>query len=156
MAQSTYGVILSYWDASADGGKFVKLIDIKDFPDLGGEPEMLQTTTLSDSSHTYIKGIQSMDALSFTANLEPSDYVNKVKKLDDGNMYLFELAFGEGSKDENKAHKIYFYWKGQITAWVNGAGVDEVVEITISITPSTEIQESLTKMTKTEFDQKGE
>ena len=34
-----------------------KLIDIKDYPDLGGTPEMLETTTLSDGSQTYIPGI---------------------------------------------------------------------------------------------------
>lgn len=153
MAQSTYGVKLRYWDAKKDStGGFTKLIDIKDFPDLGGEPEMLQTTTLSDAAHTYIKGIQSMDALNFTANLEPNDYINSVKKLDDGNLYLFELAFGEGKKDKNPNHKIYFYWEGQLTAWVNGGGVDEVVETTISITPSTEIIESLTRKTKEAFE----
>lgn len=45
-----------------------KLVDIKDFPDLGGAPEMLETTTLSDGAQTYIPGIQSQDALEFTAN----------------------------------------------------------------------------------------
>ena len=50
------------------GTDYEKLIDIKEFPDLGGDPEMLETTTLSDNMQTYIAGIQSLDALSFTAN----------------------------------------------------------------------------------------
>lgn len=47
MAISTYKVFLM---KKADTGEqWSKLIDIKEFPDLGGEPEMLETTTLSDN-----------------------------------------------------------------------------------------------------------
>ena len=43
MAISTYKVFLM---KKADTGEqWSKLIDIKEFPDLGGEPEMLETTT---------------------------------------------------------------------------------------------------------------
>ena len=57
MAISTYKVFLM---KKADTGEqWSKLIDIKEFPDLGGEPEMLETTTLSDNMQTYIAGIQS-------------------------------------------------------------------------------------------------
>ena len=51
-----------------------KLIDIKDFPDLGGAPEMLETTTLSDSMQTHIPGIQSLDSLEFSTNYSLNDY----------------------------------------------------------------------------------
>ena len=58
MAISTYKVFLM---KKADSGEqWSKLIDIKEFPDLGGEPEMLETTTLSDNMQTYIAGIQSL------------------------------------------------------------------------------------------------
>ena len=60
MAISTYGISLMYKET---GSTYTKLIDIKDFPDLGGAPEMLETTTLSDSMQTYIPGIQTLDAL---------------------------------------------------------------------------------------------
>ena len=39
MAISTYKVFLM---KSTDGSKYDKLIDIKDFPDLGGAPELLE------------------------------------------------------------------------------------------------------------------
>ena len=70
MAISTYKIFLMMKkDAS-----YEKLIDIKDFPDLGGAPEMLETTTLSDKMQTYIPGIQSLDALEFTANYTKDDF----------------------------------------------------------------------------------
>ena len=60
---------------------FEKLIDIKDFPDLGGAPEMLETTTLSDPMQTFIPGIQSLDALEFTANYT-KDAFDSLKALE--------------------------------------------------------------------------
>ena len=50
MAISTYKVFLM--KKADDGEQWSKLIDIKEFPDLGGEPEMLETTTLSDNMQT--------------------------------------------------------------------------------------------------------
>ena len=41
MAISTYKIFLM---SSTDGSQYEKLIDIKSFPDLGGAPEMLETT----------------------------------------------------------------------------------------------------------------
>ena len=70
MAISTYKVFLM----KKTSDTWSKLIDIKDFPDLGGSPELLETTTLSDKMQTYIPGIQSLDALEFTANYTKEDY----------------------------------------------------------------------------------
>ena len=72
MAISTYKVFLM--KKGTTGNTYEKLIDIKEFPDLGGDPEMLETTTLSDKMQTYIAGIQSVDAVSFTANYTVDDY----------------------------------------------------------------------------------
>ena len=58
MAISTYKVFLMKKGTEPD--TYEKLVDIKEFPDLGGEPEMLETTTLSDNMQTYIAGIQSV------------------------------------------------------------------------------------------------
>ena len=88
MAISTYGVQLMYKQADA----YEKLIDIKDFPDLGGAPEMLETTTLSDNMQTYIPGIQSSDALEFTANYTLADF-KKIKAME-GTETEFAVWFG--------------------------------------------------------------
>ena len=72
MAISTFKTFLM--KKASDSTTWSKLIDIKEFPDLGGEPEMLETTTLSDNMQTYIAGIQSLDGLSFTANYTLADF----------------------------------------------------------------------------------
>ena len=126
MATSTYGIQLMY---KGTGTAYTKLVDIKDFPDLGGAPEMLETTTLSDAMQTYIPGIQSSDALEFTANYTKEDY-DKIVALK--TEQSFAIYFGD--EDESK-----FYFKGYASARVNGGGVNEVVGMTISIAPSTAI-----------------
>ena len=134
MAQNTYNTILKYREHT-DGNTevFAKLVDIKDFPDLGGEPEMLETTTLSDKAQTYINGIQSMEAMTFTYNYDKNTFTT-IKALE-GKVLDFELHFGN---DGDGADGI-FEWSGDLVTWVNGGGVNEVVEATISIAPSTEV-----------------
>ena len=129
MAISTYGISLMY--KANESETYTKLIDIKDFPDLGGSPEMLETTTLSDNMQTYIPGIQSLDALEFTANYTLADF-KKIKAME-GVDTAFAVWFGaEGAEGK-------FNFNGQISAFPVGGGVNEVVSMTISIAPSTPI-----------------
>ena len=66
MAISSYKVELH--NSTTAEGSFTKFADIKDFPDLFGEPNTLETTTLSDSMQTFIPGIKQVEALAFTLN----------------------------------------------------------------------------------------
>lgn len=126
MAISTQGVTLKWGTTSA---ALSKVIDIKDFPDLGGAPETLETTTLSDDTQTYILGIQSADMMEFTCNYTKEDFE---AVMEDANTELYyALEFGDGG-DEG-----IFEWQGQHTAWVVGAGVNAVTEFKIGIAPST-------------------
>ena len=137
MAISTYKVFLM---KSANGSTYEKLIDIKDFPDLGGSPEMLETTTLSDGMQTYIPGIQSLDALEFSANYTKADF-DSLKELEGQEMY-FAVWFGgtvEGGVATPTGSDGKFEFKGQLSVFPVGGGVNEVVGMTITIAPSTPI-----------------
>lgn len=138
-ARSTYKVFLMYKaSASTD---YALLVPIKDFPDLGGEPELLETTTLSDPMQTFIKGIQSLDALTFTTNYNLVDY-KKVKDLE-GTKYSFSVWFGgtgEGSTLVPTGSDGKWNFDGELSVYVNGGGVNEVVNMTITIAPSTPIE----------------
>lgn len=124
-AISTIGVELKWGESSSS---LAKKIDIKNFPDLVGEPSMLETTTLADAAQTFIPGVKSVDILTFTFNLDKT--TGKAVKDDEGKPLYYELSFSDGTK---------FSWQGQHTLGVPGKGVDEVVEGTINIAPSTEI-----------------
>lgn len=138
MAISTYKVFLM--KKGTTGDTYEKLIDIKEFPDLGGAPEMLETTTCSDSAQTYIKGIQSQDALEFTANYTKEDY-DKLSKLS-GIETDYSVWFG-GTKTAGKATPTgsdgKYDFKGDLSVYITGGGTNEVVSMTVSIAPSTVI-----------------
>lgn len=125
MAISTYGVVLK-WGTSAES--LAKKVDIKDFPDLFGDPNLLETTTLANTQQTYIPGILSSDMKSFTANYTSADF--KICNDDADKALHYALEFSDGSK---------FTWEGKHTMGLPGKGVDEVIEMTINVVPSTDI-----------------
>lgn len=137
MAISTYKIFLM---VKGSGDTYSKLIDIKDFPDLGGAPEMLETTTLSDNMQTYIPGIQSLDALEFNANYTKADF--DTLKAMEGTEKDFAVWFGgteSGGVLTPTGSDGKFEFKGQLSVFPTGGGVNEVVGMTITIAPSTPI-----------------
>lgn len=136
MATSSYKTFLMYKKADA----YEKLVDIKDFPDLGGAPEMIETTTLSDAMQTYIEGIQSQDALEFNINydLETYEKLLALKGVETDFSVWFggteEAGVATPTGDEGK-----FNFKGYLSARVVGKGVNEVREAVVSIAPSTPV-----------------
>jgi len=126
MAINTYGITLK-WGESAEA--LAKVVDIKDFPDMIGDPEMLETTTLSDAQVTNIPGIKSSDMLTFTCNYTKEDFT--AVNADAGKALHYALEFSDGSK---------FTWQGQHTCGLPGKGVNEVVEFTINIAASTAVE----------------
>lgn len=136
MATSSYKTFLMQKKENA----YEKLVDIKDFPDLGGAPEMLETTTLSDPMQTYIEGIQSQDALEYTINYDLATYQKLLAMK--GTETEFAVWFGGDEANgvvtptgaEGK-----FNFKGYLSVRVVGKGVNEVKEAIISIAPSTPI-----------------
>lgn len=137
MAISTYKVFLM---KKKQPDTWAKLVDIKEFPDLGGEPEMLETTTLSDNMQTYIAGIQSLDGLTFTANYDMEDF--QTLKALEGKENDYAVWFG-GTGDAGSltpdGSNGKFSFKGQVSVFPVGGGVNEVVDMSITIAPSTPI-----------------
>lgn len=140
MAISTYKVFLMKGTTSGDNTIWAKLVDIKEFPDLGGEPEMLETTTLSDKMQTYIAGIQSLEGLSFTSNYTKTDF-STLKALD-GKTEKYAVWFGgteSGGVVTPDGSDGKFEFDGQLSVYPVGGGVNEVVDMNITIAPSTPI-----------------
>ena len=138
MAISSYKSFLM--TSTNSGSTWSKLIDIKEFPDLGGAPEMLDTTTLSDGARTYIPGIQETEAMSFTCNYTKSDFsaLNALKGSEgDYAVWFGGTVSGGVATPDGTAGK--FSFKGYLDVFVSGGGVNEVVDMTVTIAPSTVI-----------------
>lgn len=120
-AYSSYQVYLMTPGSSA----WEPLVDIRDFPDLQGDPNMLDTTTLSDEEETQTPGIERSGDKKFTALYTPDDY-DTLEALE-GTPTKFAVWFGaEGANG-------IFEGKGLLIVKVLGKGVDEVLEMEITL-----------------------
>ena len=119
MAMSAYNTVLKY---GADSPSTP--IVIKDTPVIMAKRSSLETTTLSDDARTYIPGIrETSESFDFTANYD-SEVFATLNGLDAAQKCALIYSDGSG-----------YTWTGKISASVNEAAVDAVLEMTISITP---------------------
>lgn len=129
MAESTATTYLGY--ASATGGvptEFVKACDIIDYPDLSSPAERIEVTTLSNETRVYIKGLPDQADQVFTANFDRDQY-KALKELGDLEHY-WAVLFGDSGA--------LFYFKGQSSIAVAGAGVGDVRTMSLTLYPNTE------------------
>ena len=119
MAMSAYNTVLKY-GADAPNTE----ITIKDTPVIMAKRSSLETTTLSDDARTYIPGIrETSESFDFTANYD-SEVFATLNALTEAQKCALVYSDGSG-----------YTWDGKISASVNEAAVDAVLEMTISITP---------------------
>lgn len=128
MAITTEDTYLIYKNTST----WEKLVDIKDFPDLGSAPSTVDVTTLSNHMKVYLNGLVDPGALEFTANYDKTDY-EKLFALA-GSEKEYGIQFGKTGTDG------VFTFKGELSVWVKGGSVEAAVDMGISIASATEIK----------------
>lgn len=129
MAINTTSTILKH--SSEQDGPFEKLVDIISYPDMGSEPNKLDTTDLTQTHFTTeILGLQDAPDLTFEANYDLEAF--KTIQAMDGT-HWFNLEFGLDGVDG------IFEWSGDIQVYATGAGVNEVRRMTIVLSASTPI-----------------
>ena len=121
MAMTAYGTVLKY---GADSPS--TQIAIKDTPVILAKRSSVETTTLSDDARTYIPGLrESSETFDFTCNYD-SEVFAALNELTQAQKCA--LVFNDGSG---------YTWDGNISASINEAAIDAVLEMTVSITPTT-------------------
>jgi len=136
---SSYQSYLMKGTGSSSPYTWTKIIDIKQAPAIGGEPERIDITTLSHSSRVYVLGIQDTESMSVTANYTPENY-QAIKDLKGQTLHL-AFWFGattSGSTDTPDGRYGKFTFDGEIDCYKNEVGVNEAQDMTIVIVPSTE------------------
>jgi len=130
MAVSTYNTTLLSGESAET---LTVLADIKDYPDLGGAPEQLETTTLVDKAKVYIEGLESNDSKEFTFNYTKATYdaLLALKGLEK----YYGIYFGEDGIDGK------FVGKGTASVYIVGAGANAVREMKLTITLSEPFEE---------------
>lgn len=117
-----------------------KVADIKDFPALGGAPEQIETTTLSNASSTFVTGVQSVDAFEFTANYTAASFQQLKKIQAENTARRYYLVFGKKEEGDTTTYgqEGIFYWVGTLSCWLDSGAVNGVKQTKISISASTE------------------
>lgn len=73
MAVISKGIKLSY--KAGDAGEFVELTNLFEIPELGGDTDKIEITTLADGAHTYTNGIKNYgDSVAFKFYYEKEQF----------------------------------------------------------------------------------
>lgn len=135
---STYKTYLMY-KATTAATQYTKLLDIKSFPDLGGEPERIDVTTLSDKIRKYTPGVQDLSSFTFNANYIAADY-QKVLALE-GKQTDYAIWIGaetSNNVDTPNGENGKWSWTGDVSVFKAGGDVNAAQDMTITMYPSTD------------------
>lgn len=125
MATISKGIKLSYKIGEAE---FIELTDLQEIPDLGGESEALEITTLADAAHTYTDGLLSYgDSLAFKF-LYAKEQFMALNAVEDVATWKVELPDTESCS-----------FTGTCSVKLDGVGTNAVLTYTLSIKPNSEM-----------------
>ncbi len=126
MATISKGITLSYKAGAASD--YVVLTDLQEIPDLGGEAEAIEITTLDDAAHMYTDGILNYgDSLGFKF-LYKKDQFSTLEALEGSNAWKVTLPDGETCS-----------FSGTNSVKLDGVGVNAALTYTLSIKPDSEM-----------------
>ena len=128
----------TYLMESTDGKTaYSKLVDIINYPDMGGAPETIDVTTLSDAQKCGILGIQDTKSMEFDILYDPTTFAKlKAKENKTLHLSLWLGANVSGAPDGNLGK---FSFDGMISTYLTGAGVNEARKAKITVVASTKI-----------------
>lgn len=126
MAVISKGITLFY--STDSGSQWNELTNLLEIPDLGGEVEAIEITTLADSAHVYTDGIKNYgDSLAFKFLYEKEQFT-KLSKLTGTSKWKVELP--------DEATCIF---DGTNSVKMDGVGVNTALTYTLSIKPNSEM-----------------
>ena len=127
MAVISKGIKLSY-KASAEGNTFTELTNLQEIPDLGGETEAIEITTLKDAAHKYTDGLLNYgDSLAFKF-LYAKEQFSTLSALTGSISWKVELP------DDTSCS-----FSGGCSVKLDGVGTNAVLTYTLSIKPDSEM-----------------
>lgn len=124
MAVISKGITLSYKN-SAD---FVELTNLQEIPELGGDTEAIEITTLADGAHMYTDGLKNYgDSLGFKFLYESTQF-STLNGLTGSTEWKVTLPDGESCT-----------FSGTSSVKLDGVGVNAALTYTLAIKPNSEM-----------------
>lgn len=126
MAIISKGITLSY--KSGEGTDFIVLTNLQEIPELGGDTEAIEITTLEDAAHMYTDGIKSYgDSLTFKFLYETEQF-ETLQGLAGSNEW--QVALPDGTTCG---------FSGTSSVKLDGVGVNAALTYTLAIKPNSEM-----------------
>lgn len=126
MAVISKGITLSY--KASGGGNYTALTNLQEIPELGGDTESIEITTLEDAAHKYTDGLKDYgDSLDFTFLYEKTQFTT-LNGLDGSQSWKVELP------DESTCT-----FGGACSVKLTGVGTSSALTYTLSIKPDSEM-----------------
>jgi hypothetical protein len=120
MAQISKGIKLYHADK--------ELTNLQEIPDLGGEVEAIEITTLADTAHKYTDGLKNYgDSLDFKFLYEGAQF-NTLNDLEGSQQWKVELPDGATCS-----------FSGSCGVRLDGVGIAAALTYTLSIKPDSEM-----------------
>lgn len=124
MAVISKGITLSY----GTGESFTKLTNLQEIPELGGDVEAIEITTLEDVAHMYTDGIKNYgDSLAFKFLYEEEQFTT-LNGLSGSHTWKVELPDGAACT-----------FGGTCSVKLDGVGVNAALTYTLAVKPNTEM-----------------
>lgn len=118
------GITLSYKTSS--GGEFTPLTNLQEIPDLGGETEAIEITTLADEAHVYMDGIKNYgDSIAFKFLYDKTQFETLTGLT---GTLIWKVTLPDTTTCT---------FSGTCSVKLDGAGVNAALGYTLSIKPST-------------------
>lgn len=124
MAVISKGITLSY----KNGAEFIELTNLQEIPELGGDTEAIEITTLADAAHMYTDGIKNYgDSLTFKFLYETEQFttLNGLAGVSEWKVAL---------PDDTTCT-----FSGTSSVKLDGVGVNAALTYTLAVKPNTEM-----------------
>lgn len=128
------------WD-----GEYKLLVRAKSIPTPASAPNTVESTTLEDDTQTFEMGIKTADSKEITGNLE-KEYLDAIDKLSGKKLYIMHLY---GTDGIGKVAK-YAYIGQAVATPTDVGGVDEILEMSVTVIPNTAAKKVTDEFTVTD------
>lgn len=106
---------------------FSEIKGLQAVPEIGGDPEQVDVTTLADANKKYIAGIQDMDSLEFTFLYDKATFTKLKAVQTSGKEAEFKVEYPDGA---------ICSFTGGVTVKMGSGEVNGAYQFTLSVTVS--------------------